>query len=236
LFGNAINTNEGLFLEFTRKEQEQMKLSKYIKDLIREQGLIIKKAQSLLKAHEVMHTSNGPSAITEFPDYSYVLLKYPPALNRKSKPPTKLHTNQRGPLKVLRHEGPDYWLLDIVTNKARKRPVHVSRLVPFKYNPKHTSPLDVARRDLDEFVILEVLEHRYTPQTERREKGRMEFLIRWLGYGPEWNSWEPWREVRECKEVHRYLFRVGLENEIPKQFRRDNYDVDSNSDDDDNTL
>lgn len=227
LFGNAIDTNQGFFLEFTKAEQAAMPVGSYLKDLLHMQGLLIKTAQQLLREHEIEHTS-GASSVTEFEAHSYVLVKYPEGPNRKSKPPTKLHTNMRGPFKVLRHEGQDYFLLDIVTNKPRPRPVNVSRLAAYRYDPTLTSPLDAARRDLDEFVVHEVCDHRYTAAgDERKEKGRMEFKVKWLGYGPEEDSWEPWKDMREVKAVHRYLHRAGLDSEIPRQFRRADYDADS---------
>jgi hypothetical protein len=236
LFANAIDTNQGLLLEFTKKEQNQLPVGEYMLKLVGEQARLIKKAQELLHKHDSTHAQTG-GEVTEFEVDSYVLVRYPPSLQRRSQPPTKLHTNLRGPLRITRREGDSYWLKDIVTNKTRKRPIHVSRLVAFKYNPTHTSPLDVARRDLEEFFIHEILEHRYTDQSDKKLKGHMEFKVSWLGYGPEWNSWEPWKELRATKHLHRYLHRVGLDSSIPKEFRRDNYDEDSDeeeADDEDN--
>lgn len=232
LFGKAIDTNRGIFLEFTKQEQQQMPVSEYWTKLCQEQALLIKKAGALLHEHHLKQ-NRQVSAVTEFPANSFVLVQYPPGPGRNSQPPTKLHTNLKGPLKVVRHEGANYWLQDIVTGKNRKLPVHVSRLVAFQYNPTHTSPQDVARRDLQEFYVHEILKHRYTSHQERRRKGDMEFFVSWLGYGPEWNSWEPWRNLRAVKALHRYLFRVGLASLIPVEFRRDNYDVDSSDSDGD---
>jgi hypothetical protein len=59
----------------------------------------------------------------------------------------------------------------------------------------------------------------------------MSFLVSWLGYGPEWNSWEPWAAMRPVKACHRYLSRAGLAYVIPKEFRRDNYDIESDESD-----
>jgi hypothetical protein len=226
LFGKSIDTNRGIYLEFTTAEQKSMPCGAYVQDLVRMQGLIIKTAQRLLKEHEVEHTS-GPNRVTEFATHSYVLLKYPEGPNRSSKPPTKLHTNQRGPFKVLRHDATDYWLLDIVTNKPKKRPVHVSRLAAFNYDPAKTSPLDVARRDIDEFIVEEVVNHRHTEPEERKLKGRLEFRVKWLGHGADEDSWEPFNNMKEVKAMHRYLHRVGLDREIPARFRRADYDADS---------
>jgi hypothetical protein len=232
LFGKAIDTNQGIFLKFTQSEQEQLQVSEYYARLCKEQALLIKKAEALLHEHHLKQNRKA-GAVTEFTVNSYVLVQYPPGPGRKSQPPTKLHTNLKGPLKVVRHEGANYWLQDIVTGKNRKLPMHVSRLVAFQYNPTHTSPKDIARRDLQEFYVHEILQHRYTSLQDRKTKGNMEFLVSWLGYGPEWNSWEPWRNLRAVKALHRYLARIGLARLIPTEFRRDDYDVDSSDSDGD---
>ena len=133
---------------------------------------------------------------------------------------------------MLRHEESAYWLFDLVTNKARKRPVHVSRLVPFRYNPNYTNPREVASKDVEEFVVSEVIDHRFQINKKNQRKlGSMELLVKWLGYGPEWDSWEPWANLRNVKATHRYLAKVGLERHIPQQFRRDNYEIDTSSED-----
>jgi Chromo (CHRromatin Organisation MOdifier) domain len=193
--------------------------------------VLIKKAEKLLQKHQLEHQRTA-GAVTEFPVNSYVLVRYPPGPGRKSQPPTKLHTYLRGPLKVVRHEGTDYWLQDIVTNRTRRLPVHVSRLVPFKYNPTHTSPQDVARRDLQEFYVEEILQHRYKDNS-KHTKSAMEFLVRWKGYDSDWDSWEPWETLRAVKALHRYLARVGLSSIIPREFRRDDYDVVSSDSEED---
>jgi hypothetical protein len=232
LFGNAIDTNQGLFLDFSKAEQKEMNTSKYMTDLLREQAILIKKSQSLIKAHADEHVLEA-GAVTEFAAQSYVLLRYPPGPNRSSMPPTKLHTNTRGPYKVLRHEKEAYFLLDIVRNKPRARAVHVSRLVPFVHNPLHTSPQDVARRDLEDFYVHEVLDHRWltAAAAQKKNKGQMEFLVSWLGYSSDWNSWEPWSAMRAVKALHRYLDRSALAYIIPNEFRRPNYDVESDESD-----
>jgi RNase H-like domain found in reverse transcriptase/Integrase zinc binding domain/Chromo (CHRromatin Organisation MOdifier) domain len=232
LFGKAIDTNQGIFLEFSKQEQEQLQVDEYLSRLCKEQARLIKRAEELLHEHHLKHNRKVVK-VTEFPVGSYVLVQYPPGPGRRSQPPTKLHTNLKGPLRVVKHEGANYWLQDIVTGKTRKLPVHVSRLVPFKYNPTHTSPKDVARRDLQEFYVHEILQHRYTSLQDRKTKGNMEFLVSWLGYGPEWNSWEPWRNLRAVKALHRYLARTGLASLIPTEFRRDDYDVESSDSDGD---
>jgi hypothetical protein len=90
----------------------------------------------------------------------------------------------------------------------------------------------VARRDLEDFYVLAILDHRYLSQkaATKKNKGNMEFLVSWLGYTADWNSWEPWSAMRPVKALHRYLHHGGLSHLIPKEFVRDDYDIDSDSD------
>ena len=47
----------------------------------------------------------------------------------------------------------------------------------------------------DEFKIEEILAHRVIKP--RRGRVRHEYLIKWLGYPPEENSWEPWKNLND---------------------------------------
>jgi transposase InsO family protein len=232
IFGKSLNLDEGIFLTFTANEQKEMDFGGHIRDLVQVQAVLIRKAQKLLKEHDVLHTG-GAHDVTEYAAGSFVLVTYPPGPGgKKSHPPTKLHTNYKGPMRVVRHEGPHYYLHDLVRNKALPRPVHESRLVAFKYDPARTNPRDVARRDLREFFVHEVLNHRYKTATAPHTSSNMEFLVSWLGYDSDHNSWEPWCNLRPTKALHRYLSRVGMASKIPKEFRRADYDVDSDSEED----
>ena len=51
----------------------------------------------------------------------------------------------------------DYTLLDITTKKHKH--LHISNLKQFVFNPKHTDPADVARRDCMEFFIESFIQH-----------------------------------------------------------------------------
>lgn len=63
--------------------------------------------------------------------------------------------------------------------------------------------VDVGNRR--EFYVHEILQHdQYTCLQDSKTKGNMDFLDRRLGYRPEWNSWEPWCNVRAVRVLHRY--------------------------------
>jgi hypothetical protein len=61
-----------------------------------------------------------------------------------------------GPLKVISNDQSEYLLYDLVQNKTK--PYHASDMKPFVFDPLHTDPLDIARRDYLEFLFEKVLD------------------------------------------------------------------------------
>jgi hypothetical protein len=227
LFGFATDNSNGIFQEFSRREQTEMNLSDYVKPMLNAQSRMIKKAQKLLQSHESTHKSTAPKETTEFDKNSYVLMMYPSGPSRHSQPPSKLLTNWKGPLQVVSHDGPNYKLRNILTHKVRANAVHISRLKQFLYDPAKTSPRDAARRDLQEFVIHEIREHK---PLNNQHKQDMLFRVRWLGYGAADDTWEPWQGLRNTKALHRYLHEQAKDTLIPPEHRRESYE---DSDDED---
>ena len=103
------------------------------------QDTLIAQAQTALRTMDAAHIATSPQDITVFPVGSYVLARY------TTQPPTRLHTLWRGPFQVVSIHNSDYMLLDITTKKHKH--LHISNLKQFVFNPKHTDPADVARRD-----------------------------------------------------------------------------------------
>ena len=45
------------------------------------------------------------------------------------------------------------------------------------------------------------------------------FHVKWRGFDESFNSWEPWKNLRETEMLHRYLILHGLQKLIPAKFR-----------------
>ena len=71
----------------------------------------------------------------------------------------------------------------------------------------------VVAADRSEFLVDFVLDHlpKDRPSGHRRE---LRFKIRWVGYGLEHDSWEPWSELRANDRVHAYMRANGMGNII----------------------
>ena len=85
----------------------------------------------------------------------------------------------------------------------------------FMYDPLKTNPLDVARKDYLEFFVEEIPDM----TGDMKKLNGVQFLVKWLGFDSEANSWEPWKSVRDTEQVHVYLRANNMGKYIPKKFR-----------------
>lgn len=69
-------------------------------------------AQTTKRTADETHLANNRGPYTVYPDDSYILSRF------TTKPPTRLHTMWRGPLRVVSHHKNDYTLFDVVTKKT----------------------------------------------------------------------------------------------------------------------
>ena len=169
------------------------------------QDTLIAQAQTALRTMDAAHIATSPQDITVFPVGSYVLARY------TTQPPTRLHTLWRGPFQVVSIHNSDYTLLDITTKKHKH--LHISNLKQFIFNPKHTDPADVARRDYMEFFIDSILQH----QGNSRRKTQMRFLVKWTDFDDSHNTWESWKNLRLTDALHTYLRLHGMSKIIPTE-------------------
>ena len=85
----------------------------------------------------------------------------------------------------------------------------------FRYDERYVDPRDIALRDREEFFVEKILAH-------RGDVGRLKtltFHVKWRGFDESFNSWEPWKNLRETEMLHRYLILHGLQKLIPAKFR-----------------
>ena len=183
-------------------EANPMYMSTYISELQRAQERFIALCELNLRDKDSKHMENYPKERTVFENGAYVLAEHRPNSLRRG-PKSKLLPFLRGPLLVKSHnEEGTYVLQDLVTQKLYD--YHVSRLRHFEFDPNTLNPLTVAVTDLpDEFIVEECLDIR---GNIRGPKSQLEFKIRWAGYGPEDDTWEPWSCVRDNERVLSYLY------------------------------
>ena len=129
----------------------------------------------------------------------YVLMTYP------SRPPKSCLSRYRGPLLLETMERDDIvHLTDIVND--HKLVVHVDRLRVFRRNPKlsHKDLVAIAARDLDEYVIEDIVGHRYMNGSKNNKYTNLEFQVRWETLEESEDTWLPYRELRDCSAIDIY--------------------------------
>jgi hypothetical protein len=208
VFGNAVNLDRNL-LPMERPPNKTY--SEHLEELLAAQKDIIEIAMRNQEETDQFHIADrGGKPITEFPINSYVLVNYE---SEGHKPPSKLHTLLRGPLRVVNHNGPIYTLQNLVTNKLED--FHVKLLHPFNYDEATVDPTEVAKHDEDYFDIIEVLQHRFTNSKERRSD--LEFLLKYEGDTDA--TWQPWSaDLGKNEKIHEYLNKKKMRKYIPLQY------------------
>ena len=208
LFGNTVDLGRRiLHAPIERPRNPNETLTEYMENLLQQQATLIEVAQQTQLNHDTHHLSGFDPDFTEFPINSYVLMD-PPEGKRE-----KLSTKKKGPFQVVNFVGSKYVLQDLLTGKNFE--THISNLSPFNYDTTRTDPTDVARHDEHEFLIDHIVSHRGFPARPKT----MEFLVKWLGYADDANTWEPYASLRDTEQLITYLNANRLKRLIPKRHR-----------------
>jgi hypothetical protein len=75
-------------------------------------------------------------------------------------------------------DGDRYRLHNLVTGKEAD--LHVQLLKPFLYDERLTVPVEVAIKEHDEYLVEQIMDHRYSERVNGRPRG-LECLVRWVG-------------------------------------------------------
>jgi hypothetical protein len=222
----SIDLDTNLFVpeEHRDSEGKPLELSTYMQELLlATQDQVLKLARANIAENDERNLARrSPKQLTEYPIGSWVLYSGEGSITSSRH---KLDTLKAGPFQVKSHEGPNYVITDVVHHKDRE--VHVTKLHPFRYDPKKTDPIVVARLDARELLIQEVLEHEEiidpanmeVSSRKRGKRGDMWFLVRWVGHPTSEDSWERFSSIRDTEALHAYLVRNRMTSYIPQKFK-----------------
>jgi transposase InsO family protein len=210
LFGNSIDLDRGVLLPYKPENSaERIPLSEWAVKMLSKQEELLNAAKSSQEELDNFHiaerkTSSEP---TEFPVNSYVLVNY------HDRPPTKMHTPLKGPMRVISFSNANYTLQDLVTNRTQN--IHVSKLRPFVYDGQGPDPRVIANKDKQVWDVQAILGHTGV----KRKKSEMEFKVHWVGFPPEDYTMGTWKDLSSNAVLHRYLIDNGMKSIIPKSYR-----------------
>ena len=205
LFGNAITLDRGIFLPHTMTDlQPQMSLSEWTSKMLHSQEELIRIAYETQTNKDRLHMTSVNEENTYFLPNTYVLVKY------ENRPPSKLHTNWKGPMRVVNSVGSKYTVHNMVTDELENH--HVSQLKQFEFDPEMTDPQLVANKDQQLFDVESILEMRGDPN---KSKKQLFFLVRWKGLTSVDDSWLPWKELRNNSILHAFLIDNKLKRLVP---------------------
>jgi transposase InsO family protein len=226
VFGTGINLDRNLFITDERSPFEEItSQSEWVEKMSVLQAEVIDAAQKQQAKTQQQHlfprekvvrkpkpTQVDPQ-ITEFNDRDFVLVEYPDGALGK-RPPNKLMHRLKGPYQVVNHVGSKYTIRNLVTLKTED--VFVGQLRPFIHDPNRVIPRDIALKELAMYDVEDIMSHK---GDIRGRKSQLTFKVRWLGYGPEQDTWEPWHGVFKTPAMHRYLTKIGHAKLIPVAYR-----------------
>jgi hypothetical protein len=168
-----------------------------------------------VRSHSMTTRNKQPkstaSIIESFDDNSLVLVLYPKTI-MGNKPPTKLHTLWKGPMRVISHVGSRYTVQDLITGKTQD--VHITSLKPYNALDDDQA-VKTAAKDKHMLIVKAIHGHK---RNGSRLKN-MRFHVEWEG-SPDF-TWEPYSNLtlRKNSVLHEYLRVHNLERLIPATFR-----------------
>jgi hypothetical protein len=90
----------------------------------------------------------------------------------------------------------------------------VNQLKAFNYDINdYDAPARVATHSKGEYFIESIENHR----GDRSDKTHMHFLVKWAGFPPEYNSWEPWSSLKDTAQLEKYLQENKMKSLLHKQ-------------------
>lgn len=133
----------------------------------------------------------------------------------------KLMPKWIGPFRVEKAVGPVAYRLDLPANMRIHKVFHVLLLKPYRSDGRvQPPPLLVELEDGSEwFQVERVCMHREKAVGKKKKQVRRSYLIKWLGYGDEHNSWEPENNLTLACLQEYWASRATLQ-ERPKEARK----------------
>jgi len=213
IFGNAIDLDRHILHEPQASERENQTYSEYVMKLLNMQAEVIAKAQQTQEVVTQLHVANKLRTLRNTPDFNqneYVLWEYPENGLARDSRPDRLTPHYRGPYRVIQSVGSKVQIQNLITLELHE--VIVSQLKRFHYDPALVNPERIAHHANQEFLPAEILQidGNRNVRTNRYYRTNLTVLVRWAGYSSNWDSWEPFLELRHTAAFRTFCERNTL--------------------------
>ena len=125
-----------------------------------------------------------------------------------------------GPFQVTKRVGPVAYQLDLPDNMKLHDVFQVALLRPYHSDGTVQPPPAILIEGEHEYEVDRILDHKDKPA---RSKGKTrEYLVKWLGYEPEHNTWEPEANLLNCHDsLQKYWATIeSVPNKVPEKVPR----------------
>ena len=129
----------------------------------------------------------------------------------------KLTAKFIGPFDILQRVGPVAYKLKLPDHFRTHNVFHVGLLKAWRSNGNYQPPpTSMLVEDDEEYMVETILDHR--PKGKKKSDSKLQFLIKWEGYGSENNTWGPRKNLKNAPEsLKEYSDMVAVQAAKPKR-------------------
>ena len=132
----------------------------------------------------------------------YVVVQYP------NRAPNKLAPKWRGPMIVTEQVKANEFRVQHLNDASREETFHVTRLR--KFDATNCDPALAEMMDRGDDKIECIVDHNPPGPFQRGKRMKLDFKVRWFGYGSDEDSWIPYTEAKETEALADYMASNGL--------------------------
>ena len=177
--------------------------NQWLERLRTSQQFYIDRAIESLKKMDEKRRASAPALISQFKNGDLVLSEQGTSFRRG--PDSKLLPLLAGPFEITNREGDIYTLRNVITNKSRD--THVGKLHPYCALGKEPNLESAAITDYADMYLIDriVSAHPKNVLGKGLSLRNLKFLVRWIGYGAESDTWQSWGTLRKTPQLRAFL-------------------------------
>ena len=224
IMGNNVNLDQCLVYETTNNDGSNKTYPEYVYALLNMQAEIIARATTIQATVAQKHIQRKLKKGDNHDPYEigqYVLWEHRESGLQLDSRPDKLSPHYRGPYRIVNINGSRITIHNTVTTKNQD--VHITEIIPFRYNPNIVDPKTIALHAAQEFIVEDIISLEGTKNNKKRyNRTNLRVKVRWQGYNESEDSWEPYTELKGNVKFLKYCQRHGLLYLIDKRLFDDN--------------